>query len=219
VTLVLAASGPDFIVVGADSRGTVDAGARSEINTMNKIVPVARHVVILFYGAADEALYLVKRFKYMYKNIDGVSDVAEKFAEFCRDEARKVADVPRHPDDIPRFGFIIAGLDREGKGRVYKVPRSYSMRSTNGFMLGRPDPLGFGGKPFVALYLFSQRFGECKSRDDICEFVAQCIYDTMSVDGDVGGKIRISIIDSGGIINRPEASVRKGLRQWGPPVV
>src|SRR2546427_825384 len=121
MTLVLAASGPDYMVVGADSRGTVDAGARAEINTMKKIIPVAKHVVILIYGSADESIYLVKRFKFMNKGIDGVSKVAEKFAEFCREEAEKGKNIPILAEHFPIFGFIIAGLDNEGKSRVFNV--------------------------------------------------------------------------------------------------
>jgi len=126
VTLVIAASGLDFMVLGADSRGTIqdESGNRVEINTVKKIIPVANHVAVLIYGQADESIYFAKRFKFLNKTIDGVSRVAEKFAEFCRNEMQKVKDVPKHPDYFPMFGFIIAGLDPAKTGRGYTVPRS-----------------------------------------------------------------------------------------------
>jgi len=86
-------------------------------------------------------------------------------------------------------------------------------------MLGRPDPVAHGGKPFIALYHYNQLYNEEMSKDELVQYVAQCIYDTMAVDGDVGGRIRISIIDSDGMIDRPYQYVRRGIRQWGQPLV
>lgn len=220
MTLVIAASGKDFMVVGADSRGTFHdtSGNRIEINTVRKIIPVAKHVVVLIYGEADESIYFAKRFKFLNKKIDGVSKVAEKFAEFCRKEFEKVRTVPRHPDYFPIFGFIVAGLDPSKNGRVYNVPRSYSLKSHNSFLLGRPDPVAHGGKPFIALYHYNKTFEDDMTKDDLSKYVAQCIYDTMAVDGDVGGRIRINIIDSEGIIDRPPQYVNRGLDQWSQPL-
>ena len=221
MTLVIAASGQNFMVLGADSRATIqdESGNRVEINTVKKIIPVAKHVAVLIYGEADESIYFVKRFKFLNKSIDGVSKVAEKFAEFCRKEMQKVKDVPKHPQYFPMFGFIIAGLDPAKTGRGYSIPRSYTLKSYNGFMLGRPDPVAHGGKPFIALYHYNQLYNEEMSKDELVQYVAQCIYDTMAVDGDVGGRIRISIIDSDGMIDRPYQYVRRGIRQWGQPLV
>ncbi len=43
MTLVVAVPGKDFIVLGADSRGTIiDAGGtRVEVNTIQKIIPIS----------------------------------------------------------------------------------------------------------------------------------------------------------------------------------
>jgi 20S proteasome alpha/beta subunit len=226
MTLVLALSGPERMVLGSDSRGTFEneAGARVEINTMKKIIPVAKHVVILLYGNANEGIYLVKRFKFLNKRIDGVSNVAEGFAKFCKSEMKKTKDVPHHPNYFPNFGFIVAGLDTEGRTRIYRTPRTYNLGSVNGFRLGRPDPFGFGGKPFIALYLYAQRFQSQRTHeemllDDMCKFVAQCIYDTMSIDGDVGGKIHLAIIDRVGFREMPEQDVRRRIQQWAQPLI
>jgi 20S proteasome alpha/beta subunit len=221
MTLVIAASGRNFMVVGADSRATIHdaSGNRIEINTVKKIIPVAKHVVVLIYGEADESIYLAKRFKFLNKKIDGVSRVAEKYAEFCRKEMQKIANVPRLPEYFPMFGFIVAGLDPARNGRVYNVPRSYTLKSHNGFLLGRPDPVAHGGKPFIALYQYNQKYDEEMNKDQLTQYVAQCIYDTMSVDGDVGGRIRITVIDSEGMFDRPYQNIRKGIEQWGQPLI
>ncbi len=49
-------------------------------------------------------------------------------------EAKKVRDVPAHPQYFPSFGFVIAGLNKS-RGE-YNVPRCYGLSSTTGFRLG-----------------------------------------------------------------------------------
>jgi len=217
MTLVVAAPSRNFLVLGADSRGTVQdsGGARVEMNQMKKIVPLAKHVAVLLYGAADQGVYLARKFLPANRNIDGVTKAAEKFADFCRDEIRKVSDVPRQY--FPLFGFIVAGLDR--RGNSYSIPACYRFDSASGCMLGSPDPYAIAGKPFIAQYLFEQRYAENMGVDELCALVAQCIYDTICVDGDVGGRIRVAIVDEVGFRERPFKHVKASIKQWGEPLV
>jgi len=85
--------------------------------------------------------------------------------------------------------------------------------------LGSPEPFAIAGKPFIALYLFAQRYHENMPLDDLCELVAQSIYDTICIDGDVGGKIRISTIDPDEYHESLDRDVRRSIRQWGEPLV
>jgi len=217
MTLVVVAPSGNFLVLGADSRGTVQdsGGARVEMNQMKKIVPVAKHVAVLLYGAADQGVYLARKFLRANRSIDGVTKVAEKFAEFCRDEIRKVSDVPR--EYFPYFGFIVAGLDKQGS--EYRIPCCYRFDSASGCMLGSPEPYAIAGKPFIAQYLFEQRYGENMQLDELSALVAQCIYDTICVDGDVGGRIRVAIIDAVGFREKIFRDVKASIKQWGEPLV
>ena len=219
MTLVVAAPCANFVVVGADSRGTIQdiAGNRSEINIMEKIIEVGTHVVILTYGDSDSSNYLVEKFKDQCNNIDGVTRVAEQFASLCRDEMSKIRSVPHLPNFFPNFGFIIAGLDKVN--RKYTRPRCYNLKSITGCMLGRPLPFAIDGKPFIAHYLFAQKFHPNMELDDLCALVAQVIYDTMSIDGDVGGKIKIGVINQTKFRELLYVDVKRSIRQWSHLVI
>jgi len=114
---------------------------------------------------------------------------------------------------FPQCNFIIAGLDIN-KGNI--TPKCYSMCSGSGFKMGKyPSGYGIDGKPFVARYLFRKKYAECKSLDDLCKLVGQSIYDTKKVDGDVGGQIRMAIIDNEGFRGIPENDVYEAyIHKW-----
>ena len=214
MTLVIAAPGSDFIVLGADSRGTIQdaAGMSVAINVVQKLVPITKHVAILLFGDADEGTSLVEKFKLnLAKDVDGVSDVAERLANFCRDEFKKLEHVPL--TRLPDFGFIVAGLDPVGND--YKIPRCYRLRSTSGFLVGLAKPYAIDGRPFIAYYLFEKHFHEKKTVDDLCQFVAQTIYDSEAIDGAVGGTIKMGIIETSGF-REVTAEVRGYIDSWVP---
>lgn len=197
MTLVIAAKGSDFIILGADSRGTMRdvAGNRVELNLAVKLIQITDHIAFLVYGDAHISDYLIEKFK---EKLSGktktVSEVAEEFADFCREEVKKTLDVPR--EYIPNFGFIIAGLDFKSK---IPIPRCYKLRSLDGFELGiyRED-FAIAGKYIIATYLFSKEFKQDMTVEQLSNLTANAIYDTSKIDGDVGGKIKMARIDENG---------------------
>lgn len=212
MTLVVAASGSDFIILGTDSRGTIveQGGTRVEVNIMKKLVPVSKHVAIMLYGAANEATYLIEQFQSeMRPTLDGVTEVAKQFASFCRNEARLSADVPRL--NMPYFGFIVAGLDK--KASKY-IPRAYSLRSTDGYCLGSYQKYALQGKPMIAYYIFSAYYDENLNMEEMRELVAVSINETRKIDGDVGGSIRMATIDLDGFREILNTDIEGYLREW-----
>ena len=197
MTLVIAAKGADFIILGADSRGTMSdiAGNRVELNLAVKLIQITDHIAFLVYGDAHISDYLIEKFKEkLTVKTKTVSAVAEKFAEFCRQEVKKTKDVPR--DYIPNFGFIIAGLDFKGK---IPIPRCYKLRSLDGFELGiYREGFAIEGKYIIATYLFSKEFQQDMSVEQLSSLTAKAIYDTSTIDGDVGGEIKMARIDEYG---------------------
>lgn len=199
MTLVIAAQGKDFVILGTDSRGTITDGAgnRMELNIQMKLIKVTELTGILLYGAANEANYIIEKFKNERKNskIIDVTKVAEEFAAFCRNEARITSDVPAL--HFPSYGFIIAGLNKIGKDHI---PCCYSIKSTSGFKLGLyKQGFGIEGKPFIAYYLFSKHYRLNQELDELLGLVAKSLYETMSIDGDVGGEIKLAIVNQDGI--------------------
>jgi 20S proteasome alpha/beta subunit len=216
MTLVIAAQGEDFVVVAADSRGTIQeiGGTRVEINLMVKLVPITKLAVVLMYGEAESANYLVESFRDSLEGTEAdVREVATKLAKLCREDAKETKGVPAYPDYFPNLGFIIAGLVRKPDGSF--VPRCYSLKSIKGFKLGiYGQQFAIEGKPIIALYKFARDFKPNMTQNDLSLLVAQCVYDTEQVDGDVGGRIRMGIIDETEWRSFTPSQIRELITEW-----
>ena len=119
--------------------------------------------------------------------------------------------MPRDPDFRVSFGFLVSGLKIKN-GNV--TPLIYNLRNLTGFRLGLCKPYAIYGKPLIAHYLFSMHYRDDMSIDDLCKLVAQSIYDTKQIDGDVGGLIRMTIIDSDGTREIPDSDVNAYFETW-----
>ena len=213
MTLVIAALGKDFVILGADSRGVIDAGlGRAEINIYQKTIQITKYASIQLYGHAEEGSQLVEKYKAQIKRrLQSVDLVAEDFCKFCQDEERAIADVPKDPAFRISFGFLVSGLRiKNGKG----TPQIYNLRNLTGFRLGLCRPYAIRGKTLIAHYLFSMYYRNDMTINDLCKVVAQSIYDTMHIDGDVGGPIRMTIIDSGGTRELSDSDVNAYIETW-----
>jgi 20S proteasome alpha/beta subunit len=214
MTLVIAAHGLDYVVVGADSRSTIRTRDYSQgVDLAQKIIPLTEHVVALLFGAGENATYHVRKFERKLKKeknkLDGATDVTEAFAKFCRNDFKN-SDIPL--SSLPPWGYIVTGLDAEsGK---YKLPRSYILRSQYWFAKGEGGAVTIDGHPFIASYKFMRELSRVKNYNDLCCLVAQSIYDTRAVDGSVGGRISIAIIDSKRITHYSGPEVRQMLDSW-----
>jgi 20S proteasome alpha/beta subunit len=218
MTLVIAAPGPGFLVLGADSRGTLEdaGGSRIELNIFEKLVVLDEHVSVLMYGDGEAARYLVEEFKRSIgKTPIEVSKVGKRFADFCRKELRAVPPVSRN--SMPGFGYVIAGLDK--KDKVYSVPRCLGMVSQDGFWLRSYQKFAIEGKPLIANYLFAKQFKDNMSVNDLTQLVAQALYDTINIDGDVGGRITLAIIASEGTRVLPPEDLESLIDPWGRPIL
>lgn len=218
MTLVIAAQGTDFLILGADSRGTLEepGGSRVELNIFEKLVPLNKHVSAMMYGDGDVARYLVEEYKRTISNKSiGVSQITKEFSALCRKELREIPPVSRH--NVPGFGYVIAGLDK--RGAKYSIPRCLGMTSQDGFWLRSYEKFAIEGKPLIANYLFAKRFKDAMSVDDLTRLVAQALYDTVNIDGDVGGKITLAIIASDGTRTVPQEDLKLLIDSWGRPIL
>jgi 20S proteasome alpha/beta subunit len=201
MTLIIAAQGDGFIVAAADTRETVDAGAiRVEVNIAEKLVMLTPHTAVLFCGDSGYAQNIIARYqaKIAGQRELGVTPLADDFAIFCQEEAKKTVGVPTFSRvkpyrNFPDIGFVLGGLDKAG--RKFTQPRCYGLSSWTGYRL----ELGGGGfvldgKPMLARYLFAHHYRAGMDIGSLCDLVIRCLYDTSRVDGDVGGKYRLAII-------------------------
>ena len=210
MTLVIAAAGSDFIILGADSRGTMSdvAGNRIELNMAVKLIKITDNIAFLVYGDANISDYLVEKFQKEFSlSKKTVVQVTEDFAQFCRSEAEKVKDVPR--DYFPKFGFIIAGLDEKGS---IPIPRIFGIRSIDGFQIGvHQENFAIAGKRIIATYLFSKEYNSDMNVDSLSKLTAKAILDTSNIDADVGGEIKMARIDDHGFDPYTEEDIDKLL--------
>jgi 20S proteasome alpha/beta subunit len=213
MTLVIAAPGTDFVVLGADSRGVIEVGSgRAEINVYQKIIQITKYASIQMFGASEEGNQLVEKYKEQISpKLQDVSSVAENFCKFCQDEERAIADVPKHPNSWVSFGFLVSGLKTKGDKFT---PLIYKLGNYNGFRLGLCKPYAIRGKPLIAYYLFSKDYRADMTINEMCKLVAQSLYDTMQIDGDVGGPIRMAIIDSDGTREIPDSDINTYFETW-----
>ncbi len=201
MTLIIAAQGKDFMVLGADSRETVDVGVvRVETNIAEKLIQLTDHTTVLFCGDAGYAQHLISKYQTRISGRPefGVTDLTEDFASFCQEEEIRLSNVPtfstRSPTGryFPDLGFILAGFNKVG--RQFSQPRCYGLSSQRGYRLELGNGFVLDGKPMIARYLFARSYKPDMDIARLSNLVVQCLFDTARVDGDVGGRWRLAII-------------------------
>ena len=214
MTLIVAAKaidgqGHEFVVLGADTRETVVAGAaRVEVNIAHKLFPLTRHSAIMLCGDSGHAQYLISKFRRTKltgrvtgRREMGVTQLVETFSEFCQDEALDWKNVPtlgKYPPDnrhFPDIAYVIAGFNREGNRFAH--PLCYGVSSLTGYLIDLGES-GFAidGKGIIARYIFSKEYHPPMDLPHVTNLVLKCLVDTSEVDGDVGGRYNLAIIDS-----------------------
>jgi len=203
VTVVIAASGKNFVVLGADSRGIFGDVAGPMIigmDKMKKLTVITRHVGALMYGAGELAESLLDEFrrneKETLETIDGVLDVLKKFLPFCQTVWQNW--FRNFSGKCPLIGFMIAGLDQDEKGE-YASPRICSLESRINFA-PQLHRYGFAcqGLPHLSTYILNKQYRADMTVDELCTLVAYVISEVASTDSRVGGPISILVIDPTG---------------------
>ena len=212
MTLVIAAHGTNFVILGADSRGTIgteEQGLIIGLDDRSKLIEVAPHVGFLMFGFGDVGEMLLQGFRASLGSLDGVSLVAENFRVHCREKWNEWLTGVR-PEYFPRFGFLISGLDPNQAGE-FVVPRTYSLLSESGFVPGFHRKFISMGCPMLANYILNKRYREDLTVETLAPLVAYAISETASVDRRVGGPIKIAIIRSSGYQLIPEETVENWI--------
>lgn len=215
MTLVSAAQGKDFVIVGADSRGTFGHPevAFSSYDVMEKIVPLTPHVVALTYGVGEVGDNLLDEFRRsVSQGIDGVSEIVRQLQTFCSSRWNQwFANVPFQ--FRPTVAYIVAGLDKDDER--YCIPRIYSLDSRMGFAPAiHRYGWAHGGIPMFAIYIFGRKYKENMSADELIGLVAYAITETATQDMRVGGKVKMMKISSDGIHILSEKEIQEALDKY-----
>lgn len=118
MTLIIAAKGKNFVVVGADSIGMVgDLKGPVVVGSTRsrKIVFLAKHVGTAIYGVAEFGQNILHQFQSRRRRIsDGVTNVVEALRTFCREKWNEWFR-QLDPRARPPLGFMVVGLDKDQK--------------------------------------------------------------------------------------------------------
>jgi len=199
MTLIIAAKGEKYIVVGADGRGVIEDEShnRSVTNFHEKLIKLNEHNCVLISGDAEKGTYLTEKFKNLVKSDDDIDKILEKFSAFCQKQFKIVYKTVR-PEAQPDIVFILAGFTKEDRKKESE-PRIYILRSYDYFTLGETKNYVIDGKRIIAEYLFFKKpYDTNLSQKDMVELVFNSLYDTEKFDGDVGGTYIIKSITGWG---------------------
>jgi len=194
-TLAIAAQGKNFVVLGADSKGMLgDLVGPIVIGSSRamKIALFSNHVGTAIYGAAEFGANILLQFENAKeRDLDGVTNVLEKFRVFCRD---KWNEWFRGVGGQLFLGFIVAGLDKSQNGE-YNVPRIYSIESPLNFAPAL-HPYGYACRGIFPLgtFIMDEKYQEDMSVDDLCSLVESTISRVAQVDPRIGLPARIALI-------------------------
>lgn len=237
MTLLVALSGRDGLVLGADSRGTFGdpRGVTAQNDSQQKAHILSRHVGALQAGAGEVGALIVQHARERITNdgIDGATPVMNALRDTARDlytewfpsvppipapQAVMTGQAPARPD----LAFIVAGYElQEGAD---PLPRIYQMGSGTDFAPMVHD-YGFAvaGVAQYALYLLNRLYEPGRSVEELQALAVYVITETASQDGKVGGPVKLIRVspDTGGEMLEQEAvnaiADENGARSAGPP--
>jgi len=201
MTLIIAAKCKDGLILGADSRSTSTdvAGARYIRDATEKLIQLNKYSCILIAGESQASIRLVEEFKKKVKTKDTVEEISKKFSDFCREEYESYAHNIILFKNSPELHFILAGLDKNRKGKN-TLPRIFVIKHCDWFFVGEEMEYSIVGKYDISNYLFAKKYDECSaSSEKMTELIVQCLYDTEKIDGDAGGKMHLVSITEYGI--------------------
>jgi len=216
MTLVISAPGKDFVVLGADSRGTL-GGLTSDLiiamDDMIKLNKISKHVGFLTFDTAPYGEMLLEEFqKKKSKRLDGTSEVCDTFRGICRERWNRWLGGVR-PEEYPSVGFMISGLDKDRK-RTFTIPKTYTVHSAHGFFPALHKGFVCMGITSLANYILNKRYQKAIDQEALAALVAYSISETASIDRRVGGKIRIAIVDKDGYRERQSQEIEEWIETF-----
>ena len=205
MTLVVGMEGKDGVVLAADSRGTIGdpRGLTAISDSHIKLFQLSKFTGIVSYGSAETAAQSITELKkklgsndiYFSSVFNRARDtIKTSYIEWFKNLV---------PEQRPALGFIITGLEKDGKAKIYYLQNRFDFAPqlcTAGIALG--------GIPQYATYLLHRLYDPKMSISNLITLAAYVITETATQDPKVGGPVRIAQI-----------SLKKGFIQLDKPQV
>lgn len=208
MTLLVALTGKDGIVLAADSRGTFGdpRGITAQNDTMNKTFIIAEQAAVLVAGSGEVGTLLLQDFAAAYPpaTLGGATAAVTALRAMARQKYGEwfpslpavapqamvqAGQIAARPDLV----YVVAGHDAQPDGS--RTPAIYQLTSAVDFapMLHN---YGFAvaGVPQYALYLLNRLYQPERTIEELAALAVYAITETASQDGKVGGPVRIITI-------------------------
>ena len=203
MTLLLALSGNDGLVVAGDSRGTFGdpRSITAQNDSQKKLYVASKYTAILTAGQGELGATLMTRVMPKLQGVEGVTAVMERVREIVRDAYKEWfqgfalqpmagSSAPLRPD----LALLVAGYDLDGLGtpaqqRLFQLVSQLDfapMLHNYGFALV--------GVAQYALYLLNRLYKVEASVQELKALAAYVITETASQDGKVGGPVQMAVI-------------------------
>jgi len=191
MTLVACLLGKDGLVLAADSRGTIgDPRGLTAINdSQRKLFQLTKFTGIVTYGQAELAAQMIEEIRKQVEDQElGILPILDKSRDVLRERYHDwFKNIPLESRQV--LGFILGGLDSEGKPRAYYLssPIDFAPQLvTTGVALG--------GVPQYATYLAHRLYNPEMTRKHLLRLAVYLISETATQDPKVGGPIRAAEI-------------------------
>lgn len=208
MTVIIAAHGPDFVVLATDTRGTYTYrdGAKVAVDDALKTTQVGPRIAVMIAGDGDYGGNLLEIFLRIYgASHTDVREAAEHLAEICRKDAASVNKYLDRPAFAADLAFIVTGLDLASGS---PVPKTFRLVGETNYQLElAPNGRCIDGKTSIPMFVFLKAYKPDMDVVELSTLVALAISETHTVDKDVGRAIHMALIRGDGIKHYTDSEI------------
>lgn len=179
-----------FIVLCSDSRETITDkdDTTHAFDDSEKIIKLNESTALLISGFIEVAMAFVESFIDEYEISEDFDTLLKNFDAHCTKKIKpRYCGIPMN--EWPLFEFILAGLDKYGKSRIY------IMNSRECFIPRKRDRYGFSGSSILGEYIIKKNYDYDKNdQSKLLKLGIFAMHESKQIT-DVGGKTKAVIID------------------------
>lgn len=203
MTLLVALSGADGLVVAADSRGTFGdpRGVTAQNDSQKKLYVAARYTAIMIAGAGELGAQVMAGLTSQIDDSKGVTeimDIARNHVRQCYGNwfpSFAIQPVMGQPIPVrPDLALLIAGYDFGPPGQPTDQRVFQLLSQTDFAPMLHNYGFALSGVAQYALYLLNRLYQRDSTIERLKALAAYAITETASQDGKVGGPVQMATI-------------------------
>jgi len=203
LTLLVALSGADGLVVASDSRGTFGdpRGITAQNDSQKKLYVTSKYTAILAAGSGELGAQVMAEVTASTKNIEGITPIMDATRNLVRQRYGDwfgrfaIQPLPNVPAPVrPDLALLMAGYDVDTTGKL--VDQKIFQLISQADFAPMLHNYGFAltGVAQYALYLLNRLYQRDSTVEQLKALAAYVITETASQDGKVGGRVHMATI-------------------------